>query len=180
MKAILEAREPENVSELRSFLGLANYSSRFIPHFTTLTEPLRRLTKKDTPYVIGEEQRTAFQTLKKRMADAGKLAYFNKNAPTKVVSDASPVGLGCVLLQKQGRDWVPVHYASRSLSECERRYSQTEKEALGLVWSCERLHAYVYGMKFDLETDHKPLETIYGPRSKPCARIERWVLRMQP
>ena len=134
VKAILEAREPQNVSELRSFLGLANYSSRFIPHFATLTEPLRRLTKKDAPYAFGKEQRTAFQILKQRMADAGKLAYFDKNAPTKVVSDASPVGLGCVLLQKQDRDWVPVHYASRSLSDCERRYSQTEREALGLVW----------------------------------------------
>ena len=71
-------------------------------------------------------------------------------------------------------------YRCRCLTDCERRYSQTEKEALALVWACEKFHAYVYGMKFDLVTDHKPLEAIYGPRSKPCARIERWVLRMQP
>ena len=55
-----------------------------------------------------------------------------------------------------------------------------EKEALALVWACERYHAYVYEMRFDLVTDHKPLEVIYGPRSKPCARIERWVIRLQP
>ena len=48
-----------------------------------------------------------------------------------------------------------------------------------MVWACERLRVYVYGMKFVLETDHKPLEVIYGPRSRPCARIERWVLRLQ-
>lgn len=180
VKTILEAREPENVTELRSFLGLATYSSRFIPHFATLSEPLRRLTKKDTPFIFGPEQKTAFESLKQSLGKAGTLAYFNKNAPTKVIADASPVGLGAVLVQNQDGLWTPVCYTSRSLTDCEQRYSQTEKEALALVWSCERLHAYIYGMKFDLETDHKPLEIIYGPRSKPCARIERWVLRMQP
>ncbi len=75
---------------------------------------------------------------------------------------------------------VPVCYVSRSLTECEQRYSQTEREALALVWACERLHPYVYGRKFDLVTDHKALEAIYSRRSKPCARIERWVLRLQP
>ena len=72
-----------------------------------------------------------------------------------------------------------IAYASRSLTSVERRYSQTEKEALGLVWACERFHAYLYGIEFELVTDHKPLEVIYSPRSKPCARIERWVLRLQ-
>jgi len=114
------------------------------------------------------------------MAKTGTLAYFDKTSPTKIVADASPVGLGAVLLQKQDGQWTPVYNASRSLTECEQKYSQTEKEALALVWSCERLHAYVYGIRFDLETDHKPLEVIYGRQSKPCARIERWVLRLQP
>ena len=49
-----------------------------------------------------------------------------------------------------------------------------------MVWECERFHVYVYGMKFVVETDDKPLEVISGPRSRPCARIERWVLRLQP
>ena len=83
-------------------------------------------------------------------------------------------------MQNQNGAWVPICYASRSLTECEQRYSQTEKEALALVRACERYHAYIYGMRFDLVTDHKPLEVIYGPRSKPSARIERWVIRLQP
>ena len=62
----------------------------------------------------------------------------------------------------------------------ERRYSQTEKEALALVWACEKLHPYIYGIDYELVTDHKPLQAIFSPRSKPCTRIERWVLRMQP
>ena len=180
VKAVLEAKEPENATDIRSFLGLANYSSRFIPHFATLSEPLRRLTRKETPFEFGPEQRKSFESLKQKMAEACTLAYFAKTAPTKVITDASPVGLGAVLVQEQGGAWTPVCYASRSLTVCEQKYSQTEKEALGVVWACERFHVYLYGMKFVVETDHKPLEVIYGPRSRPCARIERWVLRLQP
>ena len=62
----------------------------------------------------------------------------------------------------------------------ERRYSQTEKEALAVVWAYERFHVYLNGIEFELYTDHKPLEIIYSSRSKPCARIERWILRLQP
>ena len=114
------------------------------------------------------------------MAEAGTLAYFNKNTSTKIVADASPVRLGAVLMQNQNGAWVPICYANCSLTECEQRYSQTEKEALALVWACKRYCAYIYGMQFDLVTNHKPLEVIYGPRSKPSARIEHWVIRLQP
>ena len=180
VRAIAEAREPESASEVRSFLGLVSYSSRFIPDFATLSEPLRRLIKKDTEFVFGEEQRKAFSELKGALAKAGTLAFFDKDAPTQVIADASPVGLGAVLVQCQLGERVPIYYVSRSLSDCEKRYSQTEKEALALVWACERLHPYVHGRQFELVTDHKPLEAIYSPRSKPCARVERWVLRLQP
>ena len=180
VRAIVEARMPENARELRSFLGLANYSARFIPRFATITEPLRRLLHKDAPYDFGPEQQAAFAQLKRGMTESDTLAYYDKDARTKVIADASPVGLGAVLVQIQNGHEVAVCYASRSLTKCEARYSQTEKEALSLVWACEKFHAYIYGRSFDLVTDHKPLEVIYGPRSKPSARIERWVLRLQP
>ncbi len=180
VRAVVEAREPQNASEVRSFLGLVSYSSRFIPQFATLAEPLRRLTRKDTEFVFGPAQKRSFNALKDELAKAGTLAYFDKDAPTQVIADASPVGLGAVLTQCQKGQMVPVCYISRSLTDCERRYSQTEREALALVWACERLHPYIYGRQFDLLTDHKPLESIYGPRSKPCACVERWVLRLQP
>ena len=102
VKAVLEAKEPENATDVRSFLGLANYSSRFIPHFAMLFEPLRRLTRKETPFEFGPEQRKSFESLKQKMAEACPLAYFDKTAPTKVITDASPVGLGAVLVQEQG------------------------------------------------------------------------------
>ncbi|XP_033725232.1 uncharacterized protein K02A2.6-like [Pecten maximus] len=181
VKAVLDAREPTTASEVRSFLGLVNYSARFIPDLATISAPLRKLTKKDEEFVWGAEQQVAFNVLKKCLAQAETLGYFDKNAKTQVITDASPVGLGAVLVQEsQSGESRVICYASRSLSDTEKRYSQTEKEALAIVWACERFHVYLYGMEFELLTDHKPLECIYSTRSKPCARIERWVLRLQP
>ncbi|XP_071837501.1 uncharacterized protein [Apostichopus japonicus] len=107
------------------------------------------------------------------------LGYFDPNAKTKVITDASPVGLGGILVQIQAGQPHIIAYASRSLSDVEKRYSQTEKEALGIVWACERFHIYLYGISFELLTDHKPLQYIYAKKAKPSARIERWVLRLQ-
>ena len=180
VKAVSEAREPESASEVRSFLGLVNFCARFIPDLATTADPLRKLTRQSETFQWGTEQKQAFQQLKEKLSKAETLVYFDKNAKTEVIADASPVGLGAILIQEQAGTKRVVAYASRSLTEVERRYSQTEKEALGLVWACERFHVYLYGIQFELLTDHKPLEVIYSSKSKPSARIERWVLRLQP
>ena len=180
VEAVTQAREPQNASETRSFLGLVNYCGRFIPDLATISEPLRRLTKAGVPFVFGKEQKEAFEELKKRLASAEKLGYFDKDAAMQIVADASTVGLGAVLTQVHKDGPRIISYASRSLTSTETRHSQTEKKAIALKWACEKFHPYIYGIPFELVTDHKPLEVIYSPRPKPCARIERWVLRMQP
>ena len=123
VKAVVEAREPESVSEVRSFLGLVNYSGRFIPDLATLSEPLRRLTKKDVEFQWGPEQAAAFQKLKNELARAEILGYYDKDAETRVITDASPVGLGAVLAQKQQGEFRVIMYASRSLTEDTVRQS---------------------------------------------------------
>ena len=180
VEAIQKARRPESTSEIRSFLGLVNFSGRFIPDLATLADPLRKLTKKDEPFVWTAEQQNAFETLKDKLSSAETLGYFDLSAKTQVIADASPVGLGAVLVQEKHGQRRVICYASRSLSRVERRYSQTEKEALSLVWACERFHLYIYGTDFELVTDHKPLQYIFSEKSKPSARVERWVLRLQP
>ena len=179
VKAILEAREPATVSEVRSFLGLVNFCSRFIPDLATTAEPLRRLTRKDVAFSWGNDQKTAFKRVKEKLGDAETLAYFDVNAITQLVTDASPVGLGAVLIQEQKGNRRVIAYASRSLSDVERRYSQTEKEALAIVWACERFHLYLCGISCEILSDHKPLEVIYSSQSRPSLRTERWVLRLQ-
>ena len=180
IKAVLNARQPENPTEVRSFLGLVQFNSRYIQNMATVSEPLRQLTRKGVTFKWGPSQEKAFTELKKRLVDSETLGYFQRDAKTKIICDASPIGLGAVLVQTQkGVDRV-ISYARVSLTETEKRYSQTEKEALAIVWACEKFHLYLYGIEFELITDHKPLTFIYSEKSKPSARIQRWVLRLQP
>ncbi|CAH1255636.1 RTL1 [Branchiostoma lanceolatum] len=177
--AIREAEAPKTVGEVRSFLGLVHYVAKFIPNLATMTEPLQKLTRKGVEFKWSSEQQKSFEKLKELITSTETLAYFRPTGKTRIVADASPVGLGAVLLQLQDEAWRVIAYASRQLSEVERRYSQTEKEALALVWACERFHLYTFGREFELETDHRPLEHIYATKSKPSFRVERWVLRLQ-
>ena len=146
----------------------------------TVAEPLRKLTRNNEAFVFGSEQKQSFAKLKQHLTEAETLGYFDVSAKTRVIAEASPYGIGAVLVQLQNNEQRVITYASRSLTQVERRYSQTEREALALVWACEKFHAYIYGLDFELVTDHKQLEAIFSPKSKPPACIERWVLRLQP
>ena len=84
-----------------------------------------------------------------------------------MIADASPVGLGAVLVQEQREELRVISYASRSLSDTEHRYFQTQKEALAIVWAGERFYAYFCGAEFELMTDHKPLECIFSLSPRP-------------
>ena len=180
VEAVKNAREPRNAGEVRSFLGLVNFSAGFVPNLATVAEPLRKLTRKSVPFEWGMEQKESFAALKKALANAETLAYFDRNADTQLITDASPVGLGAIPVQVKDEEARVIAYASRSLSNGERRYSQTEKEALGIVRGSEIFHMYLFNSEFTLFTDHKPLEVIYSSTSRPSARVERWVLRLQP
>lgn len=179
LEAIRNFREPCASEEVRSFLGLVNYVGKFIPNLATVTEPLRTLMKQKQKFVWEREQQAAFDELKQHILNPATLGYFDVDDRTQLIADASPVGLGAVLIQVNEHGPRIISYANKSLSDVEKRYAQTEKEALALVWATERFHFYLYGRTFELITDHKPLETIFGAKSKPCLRIERWVLRLQ-
>ena len=120
LKTVVDALELTNAAEVRSFLGLVNFTARFIPDLATVSAPLRQLTKSGESFVWGPEQQQSFDELKKRLSSAETLGYFDKNAPTKVIADASPVGLGAVLVQEQVGELRVIRHASRSLSDTER------------------------------------------------------------
>lgn len=178
IEAVQQFREPKSIEEVRSFLGLINYVSRFIPDVATKTYPLRKIIKNNT-FSWNIEQKSAFEKLKMALTDQSSLGLYVIEDPTFVIADASPVGLGAILGQT-GKDGPRIiAYGHRSLSEREQKYHITEKEAMALVWAVEHFHRYLLGKKFDLITDHKPLEFMFNPKHTPCARIERWVLRLQ-
>ncbi|XP_065060965.1 uncharacterized protein K02A2.6-like [Rhopilema esculentum] len=178
---LVDAPIPNNASEVRSLLGMANFSAKFIPNFADITEPLRRLTHKNIVFKWEKEHSQAFKKLKDVLTDSPVMTYFDIDKETYLIVDASPIGISAILTQSnKDEPQKVIAYASRALTPVERRYSQTEKEALSIVWGTEHFHMYLYGKSFNLITDHKPLEVIYGnPKSKPSLRIERWVLRLQ-
>lgn len=100
VESIKQADKPKDAAEVRSFLGMANYCSRFNSEFATVTEPLRKLTRKDTPWQWGVEQDAALSNLKDSLTSDATMAYFDPNMNTELIVDASPVGLGAILLQK--------------------------------------------------------------------------------
>ncbi|XP_053374880.1 uncharacterized protein K02A2.6-like [Mercenaria mercenaria] len=179
VRDVLNARAPRNAAEVRSFLGLVNFNARYIQNLASISEPMRRLTRKNVRFKWGREEQNSFDTLKQKLASAEILGYFDINAKTQVVTDASPYGLSAVLTQRQGNDYRVICYASRSLTDVERRYSVTEKECAGVIFGVERFHTYLHGIDFELVTDCKAVQYIFAPKSKPSARIERWVLRLQ-
>jgi hypothetical protein len=183
LEALKETKAPKSVSELRSVLGLANYCSRFIPDLATISKPLRKLTNKGVRWCWNNEHEAAMDKIKNSLTTSA-IAYFNKNWRSEITVDASPDGLGFVFAQYNPKNKDEKHivlYDSRSLTYVESSYSQVDKEALAVVWACEKLHLYLYGCEFDIITDNKAVELIFSnPTSKPKARIERWCLRMLP
>lgn len=177
--AVLEFRAPQTKGEMRSFLGLACYLCKFIPDFATRTHPLRELLKEGTVFEWNEVRQTAFDDIKAAMANTTTLGFYDARDKTVLIVDASPYGLGAVLTQLKTEGPRVIAYGSKSLTQAESRYCQSEREALALVWAVEHFSYYLLGIDFDLITDHKSLETLFGTRSTPCPRIERWVLRLQ-
>ncbi|XP_048590584.1 uncharacterized protein LOC116613084 isoform X1 [Nematostella vectensis] len=182
VEAIVEAPAPTNQSEVRSFLGSAQFCAKFIPQFATISAPLWDLTSKNAKWKWGAKEAESFAQIKHLLTCAPVMSYFTQGAQTRIITDASPVGLGAILEQRQPGDgqFRPVYYASRKLSKVEQRYSQFEREALAVKWACEKFHMFLYGTHFEILTDHKPLISVLGPKSKPpSARIERWLLYLQ-
>ena len=118
--AIVEMRPPGNVSELRRFMGMVNQLGKFTPNLTELTQPLRELLTKKSTWLWGPSQNQAFLQVKAELVQATTLALYDVGAATKISADASPYGLGAVLLQEVNSSWKPVAYASRSMTETER------------------------------------------------------------
>ncbi|KAK7099608.1 hypothetical protein V1264_003723 [Littorina saxatilis] len=176
VKTITNTSAPENVSEVRSFLGMTQYMSRFIPGYASITEPLRKLTRKETVWKWTKEEQQAFDKLKHSLTNTPVMSYFSQTEDTTVLVDASPIGLGAILMQKN----KVICYASRALTDTEQRYSQTDREMLALVYGVEHFHLYLHGSSFTVVTDHKPLLGIMQSRKPTTARIERWRLRLMP
>ena len=123
LEAVKKFRHPNSKEEIRSFIGLVVFVSKFIEDLATKTEPLRMIVRSEQPFKWEKEQEEAFQLIKAAMCNVDTLAYYDSGKATRVVADASPVGLGAVLLQLHESTWRVVTYVAKSLTDTERRYS---------------------------------------------------------
>ena len=166
VKAIVNAPPPKDRSEVQSFLELAQFCAKFIPNFASITSPLWDLTG-DVEWKWTESEENAFREVKSCLTRAPVMAYFTPGLPTRIMTDASPVSLGAILEQKQSDgEYRPVYYVSRKLTDTESRYSQFEREALGVYWAWKRFYLYLIGIEFEILTDHKPLVSVLGASEK--------------
>ncbi|GFO41416.1 polyprotein [Plakobranchus ocellatus] len=181
IQAIRDAPTPRNHQELRSFLGLINYYGKFIPNVTELLAPLYVLLRQGQRWCWGKNQESAFSRAKNVLSSDKVLMHFNPKREIVLVCDASPIGVGAILSQVDDNgDEKPVIYASRALSDAERKYSQIDREGLALIFAVKKFHKYIYGRDFKLVTDHKPLLGLFGENKAipehASARVQRWAI----
>ncbi|XP_026830978.1 uncharacterized protein LOC113563519, partial [Ooceraea biroi] len=177
IEAVQNFPRPCNAKNVKQFLGLAGYYRRFIPNFSKIAKPLTNLLKKDIAFVWESAQDNAFVQLRDALCREPILQYPDFTKPFVVTTDASGVAIGGILSQGAiGKD-LPIAYTSRLLNTAEQNYSTIEKELLAIVYSVNYFRPYVYGRKFTLVTDHRPLVWLHSVKD-PTSRLVRWRLKL--
>ena len=165
-----------SLNDLQTFLFLVQFLSRFIPNLASVAAVLWDLTKSSSEFQWNPEHREAVAEIKRMISSPGSLQHFDASKRVTIQVDATSHGLGATLLQDKG----PVEYRSKPLAETEKRYSNIEREMLGIVHGLEKFHYYAYGRHVTVETDHKPLEAIFKKHlSSAPPRIAGMMLRIQ-
>ncbi|KAK9044452.1 hypothetical protein V6N11_058352 [Hibiscus sabdariffa] len=170
IQSILDWRPLKNVGEVRSFLGLAGYYRRFVKGFSTLDSPFTKLLRKDVPFVWTENHQKSFNQLKQVLTHAPVLVQPESGKDFTVYSDASHIGLGCVLMQ----DGKVIAYASRKLKPHEVNYSTHDLELAAIVFALKVWRHYLYGERYHLFTDHKSLKYLLTQKDLNL-RQRRWM-----
>jgi transposase InsO family protein len=179
ISAVQQLPTPEDKQAIQRLLGVVGYLQKFAPNLSDAAAPLRELVKKNVHFRWDEHVHgEALKKVKHILSQPPVLRYFDTsgNCKTTLQCGASKFGLGACLMQ----DGQPIQYASRAMTETEKEYAQLEKEMLAILFGLERFERYVYGRNIEVETDHKPLETIHKKSllSAP-KRIQRMLLRTQ-
>jgi hypothetical protein len=170
--AVKNYPKPENADDTRRFIAFCNYYRRFVPDFAELAHPLNLLLKKNTVFKWTEKCQAAFETLKNSLITPPILQFPNFEQEFHLTTDASNVACGAVLSQvKEGKD-LPIAFASKSFSKGEKNKSTILKELTAIHWAVNHFKPYLYGKKFTIYTDHKPLIFLYSMKN-PSSKLTR-------
>jgi hypothetical protein len=170
---------PRNPKKLQSFLQTCSWFRRFLEQFATTSRPLSTLLKKDQSWNWSPAQQEPFQTLKKQLTSTPVPRTADPTQPFILRTDSSAYALGAALLKGEASEERPIEYASRLLTEAEKNYSITEREALAIVWAINKFRGYIEETSAVVITDHQPLRWLMTLKS-PTGRLARWALQLQP
>lgn len=178
VEAIKKYPIPKTTKQIKAFLGLLGYYRRFINNFAKLTKPLTKCLKRGAKIEHNTEFIECFEKCKSLLTNEPILKYPDFTKTFNLTTDASNVAIGAVLSQgKIGQD-LPVAYASRTLNDSEQNYSVIEKELLAIVWATKYFRPYIFGRKFNIITDHKPLQWLFSLKD-PNSKLLRWRIKLE-
>lgn len=172
---IRELRLPKTAKQIKSFLGITGFYRKFIKDYAKIAYPMTKYLKKDQTVNTNDPcYLVAFEKLKDIVTNAPILRYPNFEKTFKIITDASNFAIGSVLTQ----EGHPIAFASRTLNRHETNYATIEKELLAIVWSLKYFRPYIYGRKFELESDHQPLKWLMTKYSLKdiSPRLQRWLV----
>ena len=170
IEAVVNWKPPRSVTEVRSFFGLAGYYRRFMKGFSVIASPLTKLLRKGVMLEWSNKCQNSFEQLKEMLVEAPVLTQPTSGKEYTLYSDASSIGLGCVLMQ----DEKVVAYASRQLKSHEQNYPTHYLELAAVVFALKIWRHYLYGEKCRIFTDHKSLKYLLTQKELNL-RQRRWL-----
>ena len=182
--ALKQLPVPQDVQQLKAFIGKITYYGRFIPNMADKAAPLYYLLRDSVPYVWSDSCQQAFIQLKNDVVSATHLSHYDQTRTLVLATDASSYKVGAVLSMQDtnGDDETPIAYASKTLTDSQKGYSQIEREALSIIYGITKFRQFLYGRKFILLTDHEPLVSIFSPSKNiptmTAQRLQRWALTL--
>ncbi|GJU59613.1 reverse transcriptase domain-containing protein, partial [Tanacetum coccineum] len=169
---------PINIKGIRSFLEHASFYRCFIKDFSKIAQPLIKLLEKYIPFEFDDECQKAFELLKEKLTCASVIVSPNWNLPFELMCDVSDFAVGAVLGQKDGKNFHPIYFASKTLNPAQQKYTVTEKELMVVVFAFDKFRSYLMLSKTIVHTDHSALRYLFKKQAaKP--RLIRWILLLQ-
>lgn len=182
VEAITKSPEPRNVTQLKAFIGMVMFYSKFLPKLNMKLAPLYTLLKKEAKWEWTGKCQEVFDECKNELCSMKLLTHYDPKKEIIVTCDASDDGIAGVLSHRINGEEKPVFFVSRTLSVAEKKYPILHREALAIVFAMEKFYKYVYGHFVEIHSDHKPLEGIFqakkGVPSVIANRVQRYILRM--
>lgn len=169
---------PKNKDEVKRLVAFANFYRRFIQDFSVTCKVLNNLTRKSTEFVWTNKCQKAFEKLKTALINPPVLAYPDFNRPFILTVDASKQGCGAVLSQNWDGNDLPIAFASKAFTIAESKKAPIEFELIAINWSIKHFRAYLYGTRFLVRSDHKPLVYLYSLKD-PSSRLTRLRLELE-